>query len=149
MGVAAAVIYGAILRKTVLRGGSAPFLLELPPYRIPDIRTLFLHLWQKCRSFILRTGTLIACLSVIIWTLNAFTPAFVPASEPAIISGCFTPASSVSFMVFCLLYSPCIAACAAMKKELGSAARAVAAALFQTLTAYAASFAVYRLLLLF
>lgn len=206
LGVAAAVIYGAILRKTVLRGGSAPFLLELPPYRIPDIRTLFLHLWQKCRSFILRTGTLIACLSVIIWTLNAFTPAFVPASEPAesllaragaliapllaplgfgtwqaavsllsgiaakesviscltvvyaagapealpaIISGCFTPASSVSFMVFCLLYSPCIAACAAMKKELGSAAFATAAALFQTLTAYAVSFAVYRLLLLF
>lgn len=206
LGVAAAVIYGAILRKTVLRGGSAPFLLELPPYRIPDIRTLFLHLWQKCRSFILRTGTLIACLSVIIWTLNAFTPAFVPASEPAesllaragaliapllaplgfgtwqaavsllsgiaakesviscltvvyaagapealpaIISGCFTPASSVSFMVFCLLYSPCIAACAAMKKELGSAAFAAAAALFQTLTAYAVSFAVYRLLLLF
>lgn len=206
LGVAAAVIYGAILRKTVLRGGSAPFLLELPPYRIPDIRTLFLHLWQKCRSFILRTGTLIACLSVIIWTLNAFTPAFVPAADPAesllaragaliapllaplgfgtwqaavsllsgiaakesviscltvvyaagapealpaIISGCFTPASSVSFMVFCLLYSPCIAACAAMKKELGSAAFAAAAALFQTLTAYAVSFAVYRLLLLF
>ena len=206
LGVAAAVLYGAILRKTVLRGGSAPCLLELPPYRIPDIRTLFLHLWQKCRSFILRTGTLSACLSVIIWTLNAFTPAFVPASEPAesllaragaliapllaplgfgtwqaavsllsgiaakesviscltvvyaagapealpaIISGCFTPASSVSFMVFCLLYSPCIAACAAMKKELGSAAFAAAAALFQTLTAYAVSFAVYRLLLLF
>lgn len=82
LGIAAAALSGLLLKKTVFRQSNPSFLLELPPYRIPEAKGLARHLWYKCRDFLLRAGTLIFGMSIIIWVLQSFTPSLAPAGTP-------------------------------------------------------------------
>jgi len=70
VGVAAGV--AVLLKKTVLRGETSPFLLELPGYKMPTLRTIVLRLYDRTRDFVTTAGTIILAMSVIIWALGYF-----------------------------------------------------------------------------
>ena len=72
LGIAAAILSGKILRLTVLKGESAPFVMELPPYRLPTPRSLVRHMWERARLFLTKAGTIVLSGVIIIWALNAF-----------------------------------------------------------------------------
>ncbi len=69
LGVLAALAAAALYRRTVLRGPRPPFLLELPPYRLPTLRNVWLSTWQRTRSFLLDAGTIILALTIVMWGL--------------------------------------------------------------------------------
>ncbi|MCE1195046.1 ferrous iron transport protein B [bacterium] len=60
------------LRKTVLRGETTPFVMELPPYRRPTLRGVFWHVWGKTLNYIKKAGTVILAASILIWALTTF-----------------------------------------------------------------------------
>lgn len=62
----------ALFRKTLLKGYKTPFLLELPPYRIPRLRTVFLTMWDKGYDFLKSAGTIIFGISIILWFLVSY-----------------------------------------------------------------------------
>lgn len=72
LGIIVAIIYAFILQKTVLKGGHAPFVMELPPYRLPTAKTLALHLWDRIKDFLSKAGTVLLGASVIIWFCQYF-----------------------------------------------------------------------------
>ncbi len=61
-----------ILRLTVLRGESTPFVMELPPYRFPTFRGLFIHTWERTWQYIKKAGTTILAISILIWAMMTF-----------------------------------------------------------------------------
>ena len=70
VGVAAVIVSGIILKKTKLFAGEvAPFVMELPQYHLPAVKSLLLHVWERVRSFIIKAGTVIFASSIIIWAL--------------------------------------------------------------------------------
>ncbi|MDQ7782431.1 MAG: ferrous iron transport protein B [Desulfomonilaceae bacterium] len=69
---AMALIAGKIIRSTVLSGPSAPFVLELPPYRVPTIRGLLIHTWERTWMYIKKAGTVILAISILIWAMMTF-----------------------------------------------------------------------------
>ncbi|MDD3193738.1 MAG: ferrous iron transport protein B [Oscillospiraceae bacterium] len=188
------------------RGEEAPFVMELPPYRLPTLSGILRHLWDKCKGFVVKAGTVIVSLSALMWLMQHVTfsldwteqagesmfgaigrclaPLFRPlgfgswqaavsllagiVAKEAVVSsmaslyacgnaagltgalqGAFTPASALSFLVFVLLYMPCVAAFATIRRELGGWRAGILAMAEQTAAAYAVGFAVYRLALLF
>lgn len=202
-GVVVAVLVAAALRKTVLKGGHAPFVMELPPYRLPTLKTLWRHMAERVKDFAVRAGTILLVASVVIWFLQSFSPQmqmlapeqsgqsilaaigkflaplfaplgfgfwqasvalvsgfiaketivgtltilYHPASDAAMtaaLQGIFTPVSAVSFLVFVLLYMPCVAAFSAIRREMNSTRWAVGTVVMQTGVAWAASFVVYQ-----
>lgn len=70
-GIVMAMLTGLLLRKTVLKGEPAPLVMELPPYHLPNLRTLMLHAWQRLKLFVLRAGKLIIPICIVIGLLNA------------------------------------------------------------------------------
>ncbi len=83
IGIAVAMIAGAILNKTAFKGGDSAFVMEIPPYRLPSARNLFLHAWERVKGFLQKAGTVLLAASVIIWALQYFTPTFTPAADPS------------------------------------------------------------------
>ena len=206
LGAALAVCAGLCLRGTLFRGGQAPLVLELPAYRLPTLRGTLTHLWEKCGGFVVKAGTVLFWMSILVWMLQSFDgslrylgPAaggegslfallgawLAPALRPlgfgtwqaaaALLSGVvakeavvstmgvlyggaqglgpavatwFTPASALSFMVFTLLYTPCVAALSTMRRELGSWRWMLCSAVGQCAVAYLAAFLTYRAALL-
>lgn len=194
LGILVAVFSALLLKKTILRGGESLYILELPPYRMPVPGYVLLHVWDKVKAFVIRAGTILFTLSVIIWFLQSFDlsltlvedsadsifgtighiaePLFAPigcgdwraavafltgmvAKEsvvsaieilftPAEIAAFFTPLTAYSFMVFSLLYMPCIAALAAIRRELGSIKWTLFAIAYQTVIAYVVAFVIYQ-----
>lgn len=71
IGILMAMLTGLILRKTVLQGDPAPLVMELPPYHVPNFKTLFLHAWQRLKGFVFRAGKLIVPICVLIGALNS------------------------------------------------------------------------------
>ncbi|MEM5787645.1 MAG: ferrous iron transport protein B, partial [Syntrophobacteraceae bacterium] len=69
---AMALIISKLLRSTILRGPSTPFLLELPPYRLPTLRGLLIHTWERAWLYIKKAGTILVAVSVIFWALMNF-----------------------------------------------------------------------------
>lgn len=67
-----ALLVAKFLRMTVLRGESTPFVLELPPYRFPTLRGLFIHTWEKTWQYIKKAGTVILGFSIVIWAMMTF-----------------------------------------------------------------------------
>lgn len=205
LGIITAIVSGAVLSRTVFRGQSTPFVMELPSYRFPSLRCVVLHIWERAKDFLRRAFTLIFLASILIWVLshidlslnyvtdstksllaylgNLAAPIFVPlgfgdwrivtalvtglsakesvistlsvllagdgASVSTALTQVFSPVSAFSFLVFTLLYSPCVAAMAATKRELGSTFKAFLTVLYQTGTAYVVSFIFYQILSLF
>ena len=82
-GIVMAVFAGFLLKKTVFRGVSSGFVLELPPYRLPTFKGTVLNMWDKAKDFITKAGTVIFVMSVVIWLLQNFTPTFAVAVSSA------------------------------------------------------------------
>ena len=76
---AVALTAAKILRLTVLRGESTPFVMELPPYRFPTFRGLIIHTWERTWQYIKKAGTVILAISILLWAMMSF-PA-LPAAE--------------------------------------------------------------------
>ena len=74
--LAMAVISGIVMKKTLFKGEPAPFLLELPPYRMPTLKNIWLHVWERVRDFLTRAGTIILAMSVVLWFLQNFNTSF-------------------------------------------------------------------------
>ena len=73
LGMLMMVICGVILRKTTFKEGETPFLMELPPYRVPTVKNVLRRLWDRAKDFITRAGTLIFAMSVVIWFCLLYT----------------------------------------------------------------------------
>lgn len=200
-GIVLGIIVALILKKTAFKGEPVPFVMELPNYRMPSPKSVFLLLWEKARDFLQRAFTVIFLATIIIWFLQSFdtrlnvvddsadsllamvgkfiAPIFTPLgfgdwrAVTALISGftakeavvstlsvlmntgtaelgtvlpsIFNGLSAVSFLVFTLLYTPCVAAVATIKKELGSRAKTVGVVFMQCAVAYLAAFIVYSI----
>ncbi|EOD00131.1 ferrous iron transport protein B [Caldisalinibacter kiritimatiensis] len=74
LGIVVAILSGILLKNTVFKGESAPFVMELPPYRVPTIKGLLIHMWDRGKAFLKKAGTIIFAASVIIWFLQSFSP---------------------------------------------------------------------------
>jgi ferrous iron transport protein B len=83
-GVFSAMAVAFVLKKTVMRSGYQPLLLELPEYRLPVLRNLALGLWERVRIFLGRVGTIILSLMVVLWFLASFPAPPAGATGPAI-----------------------------------------------------------------
>ncbi len=195
-GILMGILAALVLEKTAFRGRPVPFVMELPNYRLPSVKSVALLLWEKAKDFLERAFTAIFLATIVIWFLQSFdtrlnvvtdsagsllaiigqriAPVFAPLGfadwrcAAALISGfiakesvvstleillgtsalgaLFTTKSAVSFLVFTLLYTPCVAAIAAIRREVGSGFRAGVIALCQCCVAYLAAFAVFSLL---
>jgi ferrous iron transport protein B len=66
------LLAGRVIRSTILRGPSAPFVLELPPYRVPTIKGLFIHAWERTWMYIKKAGTIILSIAILLWALMTF-----------------------------------------------------------------------------
>ena len=195
-GILMGILAALVLEKTAFRGRPVPFVMELPNYRLPSVKSVALLLWEKAKDFLERAFTVIFLATIVIWFLQSFdtrlnvvdssadsllamvgqllAPIFAPLGfadwrcATALISGfiakesvvstleillgtsalsaLFTTKSAVSFLVFTLLYTPCVAAIAAIRREVGSPVRAGLIALSQCCVAYLAAFAVFAIL---
>jgi len=77
LGVAVAIIVASILKRTILNAPPPPFVMELPPYRVPDIGNVAHALFTRCSVFLKRAGTVILSISILLWALTAFPRAQV------------------------------------------------------------------------
>ena len=203
-GMVVGVLISLLLNHTVFRGNPVPFVMELPNYRLPTLKSVAMLLWDKARDFLQRACTVIFVATLAIWFLESFdlhlnfvtdssrsllasvgrilAPVFRPlgfedwrvttalitgftAKEAVVstlgiltgagtehlsaaLSGLFTPLSAVSFLTFTLLYTPCVAAIAAIGRELGGRLRGAVVAVFQCVVAWCVAAGLYQLLLL-
>ncbi|MEA4894901.1 MAG: ferrous iron transport protein B [Oscillospiraceae bacterium] len=201
VGIVLAVLVALVMKTTAFRGNPVPFVMELPNYRLPSPKSVFLLLWEKARDFLQRAFTIIFLATIIIWFFQTFdtrlnvvtdstdsllsiighfiSPIFRPlgfedwrvatalisgftAKEAVVstlsvllntsmsalgtaLSGLFTPLAAVSFLVFTLLYTPCVAAVATIKKELNSGIGTVGVVIMQCGVAWIVAFAFYQI----
>jgi ferrous iron transport protein B len=68
----AALLLARLIRSTILRGPSTPFLLELPPYRLPTFKGLLIHTWERTWQYIQKAGTIILAISILLWALMSY-----------------------------------------------------------------------------
>ncbi len=197
LGILCACVGSLVLKKFVFHGETPPFILELPNYRRPSLRSVTKYVSAKLRDFLQKAGAVLLPASVIVWALGYFDVSLHRASAPelsllgrlgndvsfvfeplgfgdwrcsvAVLSGLvarettvstlgilvgaenltsiFTPAAACSFMSFSLLSMPCIAAVNALVRENGLLGT-LKVLVFEFITAWTVSFAVYRLALL-
>ena len=172
----------------------APFVMELPNYRMPGAKNVGHLLWDKTKDFLQRAFTVIFIASIVIWLLQTFNfrlqmvengdgsmlaqiaglvaPIFAPlglgdwrivtalitgflAKEAVVstmevldVTAFLTPVTAIAMLAFCLLYTPCVAAIAAVKRELGGKL-ALWMVIFQCLIAWIAAFLAFQLAGLF
>ncbi|MCU0598228.1 MAG: ferrous iron transport protein B [Desulfobacterales bacterium] len=72
LGIVLAILTGRMFRTVLLRGEDAPFVMELPPYRVPMIRSLLIHMWDRSKMFLRKMGGIILAGSIIVWALSSF-----------------------------------------------------------------------------
>ncbi len=72
LGLGIAAIVAGVLKSSILKSKGMPFILELPPYRVPNARTVFNTMWNRSRLFVRRAGTVILGISLLLWTLASF-----------------------------------------------------------------------------
>jgi ferrous iron transport protein B len=76
IGIVIAILVGRLIRSTLLTGDTAPFVMELPPYRMPMFNSLMIHMWDRSLIFIKKMGGIILVGSVVVWGLSAFPQNF-------------------------------------------------------------------------
>ncbi|MCH5278678.1 MAG: ferrous iron transport protein B [Christensenellaceae bacterium] len=202
LGILLAMVFGIIFKNIIFKSNEAVFMLELPDYRLPKLKDTMLHVWERVKHFLVKAGTLIFVMSIVVWVLMNFSFTLAPVGEHvensilgriggaaaflfkplgfgswmavvALLTGfvakesivstmsvlvgstltagtaaaalgtLFTPISAYSFLVFVSLYTPCVAAVATMRRELGSRKYTLFAVAFQIAIAYLAAFFVY------
>ncbi len=202
LGIVIAILSGILLKKTLLKGEAAPFVMELPPYRLPTFKGLLIHMWDRGKGFIKKAGTIIFSAAVLIWLFQTFNfsfqmvedpsesimgvigkimaPLFAPLgfgdwrSSVALLTGfvakevvvstmgilhgigedttqliaslqaAFTPLRAYAFMAFTLLYLPCVAAFATIKREMNSWKWTLFAVGYQTVIAWVVAFLIFQ-----
>jgi len=72
LGTVAALLAAAVFKRTLLKGPVRPMILELPPYRLPSVKSLAVSVTQRCRLFVQRAGTVILSLSIVLWALATY-----------------------------------------------------------------------------
>jgi len=90
IGVALAMGCAWLLRKTLFAGEGLPFLMELPPYRLPTIRSVLQHMAERSWLYVRKAGTVILGISIVMWALAAFPrldPETAAAGEPRVVEG--------------------------------------------------------------
>ena len=205
LGIILAVVMARLFSRFLVKGDDTPFVMELPPYRMPTSKAIFRHTWEKGAQYLHKMGGVIMVASIIIWVLGYFPrpsesmdlaqqqensyigrigKAIEPAIEPlgfdwklgiGILSGVgakelvvsslgvlyaddaeadqttlaqrlpITPLVAYGYMVFILLYFPCVATLAAIRQEAGGWKWAAFAAAYTTVLAWIMSFAVYQI----
>jgi len=204
IGIVLAVIIARLFSKVLIKGEDTPFVMELPPYRMPTMKAITRHTWEKGQQYLRKMGGVIMIASIIIWFLGYYPnhngyssvseqqehsyigqigKAIEPALKPmgfdwklgiGLLSGVgakelvvstlsvlytndpgaskvslaeripITPLAAFSFMLFVLIYFPCIATLAAIKQESGSWKWAAFAALYTTALAWIIAFSFYQ-----
>ncbi len=248
IGILLSIITGRLFRSTILKGADAPFVMELPPYRAPMLKSLIIHMWDRSKMFLKRMTGVILIGSIVVWTLSAFprnlsysrdytaeiqalntsyssqintatdsekkqlllerdaalsrllkankaeqaersymgrigklvAPIFAPlgidwrgsvalltgffakeivvstlgilyvagdepeALQNALLSSGMTPLGAFAMMAFVLLYVPCLATVASIRRETGSAKWTIVSIVYSTLTAWVLAFGVYQ-----
>lgn len=216
LGIIIAMLTAILLRKAYFKADETPFVMELPPYRIPTFKSSLRHMWGKGEQYLRKMGGVILVASIIVWALNYFpleshnksavndtdsyletmgkaiSPvmqpigfhwrasvaalAGVPAKEivvstlgvlytgdeevsdadlskrltapnPATGEPDFNPASALAFMIFILLYCPCIATVIAIIKETRSWRYGAFTVVYNTTVAWLVAFVAYRIAL--
>ena len=71
-GIVLAIICAKLLRLTVFRGETVPFVMELPPYRMPTLKSVLIHMWQRGWMYLKKAGTVILAISIILWVAMTF-----------------------------------------------------------------------------
>ncbi len=71
-GILAAIGVARLLKGTLFRGESAPFVMELPPYRLPTLRSVGIHMWDRAWMYLQKAGTVILAISIVLWALGTF-----------------------------------------------------------------------------
>ena len=84
LGAIAALATAAIFRRTILKGKSRPMVLELPPYRLPDLRGALLSTYDRAVVFLKNAGSVILAICVVMWWISAYPKAETPAEAVAI-----------------------------------------------------------------
>ena len=200
-GILLAVLMARLFSRFLVKGDNTPFVMELPPYRIPTSNTIFRHTWEKGAQYLKKMGGVIMIASILIWFLgyyprgtydnvaqqqeHSYIGQIGKAIEPAIaplgfdwklgvglISGVgakelvvstlgvlytnesdvedvnlsnripITPSVALGYMLFVLIYFPCVATLVAIKQESGSWKWALFAALYTTVLAWGVAFLV-------
>ncbi len=72
MGIMGAILMAWVLKKTIIKGPTPPFIMELPPYRYPSFKATMLHMWERSRLFLKKAGTVILVFSVVLWALMTY-----------------------------------------------------------------------------
>lgn len=212
LGVIIALLLSLFFERTYLKSSNQTFLMEFPSYQKIDIKQVLKTCLNSCKSFIVRVGSLLLGLSIIVWILENFSfgfsyvklsgsksmlqsigeviaPVFIPlgfsswGTASALLAGLvakeiivssiaifnkvnidsenfmqnvshslteatsavfLSPASALSFMVFCLLYSPCVATISVLRKEIGKK-WTIISIILQFSIAYATSLVVYNI----
>ena len=195
LGILIGIIAALIMNKTAFRGKPVPFVMELPNYRMPGLKSVALLLWEKAKDFLQRAFTVIFLATIIIWFLQSFdtrlnvvadsansllaligqfiAPIFRPlgfgdwrcatalisgfiAKESVVstlqvllggaaISSLLTTRSAISFLVFTLLYTPCVAAIATIRRELDSRLKTVGVVVLQCSVAWVVALVAYAI----
>ena len=200
MGIIMAILTGLLFKATLFQGNPVPFVMELPNYRFPSAKSVFMLMWDKAKDFIIKAFTIIFVATIVIWFLQTFdtrfnvvadsadsmlayigkviSPLFAPIgfndwrASTALITGfsaketvvstlavltsgsgtleetlhtMFTPLQAFSFLTFTLLYTPCVAAISAVKREMNSGLAAIGVVVFQIIIAWIAAFVVYNI----
>lgn len=200
-GMLVGVLIALLMKNTVFHGNPVPFIMELPNYRLPSMKSVLLLMWDKAKDFLQRAFTVIFLATIVIWFMQTFdirlnvvsdqaqsilasigrwiAPVFQPLGfgdwrmVAALVSGftakeavvstfgvilgvgteqltlalqqLFTPVSAAAFLAFCLLYTPCMAAVAAIKRELKSGFKAFLLVIMQCVVAWLVALLVYQL----
>ncbi|OFI06785.1 ferrous iron transport protein B [Clostridium acetireducens DSM 10703] len=85
LGILVAIIMGKIFSKTLFKGENSYFVMELPPYRIPTAKSVFIHMWEKAGAFLKKAGTIIFGVVVAVWILSNIPFGVEPASEYSVL----------------------------------------------------------------
>ncbi|MBI5592332.1 MAG: ferrous iron transport protein B [Deltaproteobacteria bacterium] len=72
IGILLAVVSTKILRSTILKGESTPFVMELPPYRMPTLKGILIHMWERSWLYLKKAGTIILGISILLWAMTIF-----------------------------------------------------------------------------
>ena len=76
LGIVVAVLSGLLLKNTVFKGDSIPFVMELPAYRLPSAKSVLIHMWEKAKDFLRKAFTVIFLATILIWFLQNFDWSF-------------------------------------------------------------------------
>lgn len=202
-GILVAGVTARLLRLTRFGKEETPFVMELPPYRVPTVKATLRHMWDRCEQYLRKIGTVILLASIVVWFLgyyphddsalpetrqeNSYIGMIGRVTEPVmkplgldwragvalltsipakelvistfgvmfdtdgedglrgalVSSEVFTPASALSFMVFILLFFPCIATVIAIRSETGSRRWALFTVVYNTTVAWVVAWLTY------